>query len=230
VYWCGVKLWHQERRDGESDADYMVRNWVSFTEMSGDHIVEQHIHNIDIANWFIGRTPKLAIGFGGRARRKTGNQFDFFNVDFDYDEGCRIHSMCRQVNGCYNQVSELFTGSNGTTYCSGPVKLIKAVDVKYPDYEQAGGSEMVQEHVELLRGIIDGKPINAAKDVAESTLTAIMGRISAYTGQLVRWRDLTDASSNSPWYNLKLKPGLEEFENGTAKAPADDVVAIPGEA
>jgi predicted dehydrogenase len=230
VYWCGGKLWHQERRDGESDADYMVRNWVSFTEMSGDHIVEQHIHNIDIANWFIGRTPKLAIGFGGRARRKTGNQFDFFNVDFDYDEGCRIHSMCRQVNGCYNQVSELFTGSNGTTYGSGPVKLIKAVDIKYPDYEQANGSEMVQEHVELLRGIIDGKPINAAKDVAESTLTAIMGRISAYTGQLVRWRDLTDASSNSPWYNLKLTPGSEEFENGTVKAPADDVIAIPGQA
>jgi predicted dehydrogenase len=230
VYWCGGKLWHQERRDGESDADYMVRNWVSFTEMSGDHIVEQHIHNIDIANWFIGRTPKLAIGFGGRARRKTGNQFDFFNVDFDYDEGCRIHSMCRQVNGCYNQVSELFTGSNGTTYGSGPVKLIKAVDIKYPDYEQANGSEMVQEHVELLRGIIDGKPINAAKDVAESTLTAIMGRISAYTGQLVRWRDLTDASSNSPWYSLKLTPGSEEFENGTVKAPADDVIAIPGQA
>jgi len=156
VYWCGGKLWHQERQNGESDADYMVRNWVSFTEMSGDHIVEQHIHNIDIAKWFIGRTPKLAIGFGGRASRKTGNQFDFFNVDFDYDEGCRIHSMCRQINGCYNQVSELFTGSNGTTYGTGPVKLIKAVDLKYPDYEQANGSEMVQEHVELLRGVIDG--------------------------------------------------------------------------
>ena len=86
IWWCGGALWYTHREANESDADYMVRNWVSFAEMSGDHIVEQHVHNIDVANWFIGRPPKMALGFGGRARRKTGDQFDFFSIDYDYGD------------------------------------------------------------------------------------------------------------------------------------------------
>ena len=87
VNWCGGALWFKERDNGESDASYMIRNWVSFSEMSGDHIVEQHVHNLDVANWFIGRPPESALGFGSRVRRKTGNQFDFFSLDLNYGEG-----------------------------------------------------------------------------------------------------------------------------------------------
>lgn len=101
VSWCMGALWFKAREPGEDDAHYMVRNWPSFTEMSGDHIVEQHVHQLDVANWMIGRTPKSAVGFGGRARRQTGDQFDFFSVDYDYDNELHIHSMCRQINGCY---------------------------------------------------------------------------------------------------------------------------------
>jgi len=229
VYWCGGALWYKDRNPDEDDASYMVRNWVSFTEMSGDHIVEQHVHNIDVANWYLGRTPKSAIGFGGRARRKTGDQFDFFSVDFDYGDNVKIHSMCRQINGTYERVSEFFTGTLGGTWGSGPEKDGFPKKVKVPEMANVG-NPYVQEHVDLINSILDGKPLNEANNVASSTLTNIMGRISAYTGQLIRWKDLTDADSNSPWYNLALSPTPQDFENGTVKAPEDDVVAIPGKA
>jgi predicted dehydrogenase len=229
VWWCGGALWFQTRKEGESDADYMVRNWVSFTEMSGDHIVEQHVHNIDVAKWFIGRNPDSALGFGGRARRQTGTQFDFFSIDFDYGQDVHIHSMCRQVNGCYNRVSEYFVGTDGGTWGSGPSQGGYKNAVTLPDFEEVGGP-YVQEHVDMLRSIIDGNPINEAETVAESNLAAIMGRISAYTGQMVRWRELTDESAGSPWYNLALTPAAEDFEKGIAKAPADNVISIPGKA
>ena len=229
VYWCQNALWYKERKPGEDDASYMVRNWVSFTEMSGDHIVEQHLHNIDVANWFIGKHPVNAIGFGGRARRKTGNQFDFFNIDFDYGDDVRIHSMCRQINGTYTRDEELFTGTLGGTWGTGPGKDGFPKEVQIPEMPYVGNA-YVQEHVDLINSIREGKPLNEANNVATSTLTAIMGRISAYTGKLVRWKDLTDESTGSPWYHLTLSPTPQDFENGTVKAPEDDVFPIPGKA
>jgi predicted dehydrogenase len=229
VWWCGGALWKQDQQPGESDASYMVRNWVSFAEMSGDHIVEQHVHNIDVANWFLGRTPETALGFGGRARRQTGNQFDFFSVDFDYGEGVHIHSMCRQVDGTYSRVSEFFTGTDGATWGSGPGKGKEgfARQVEIPEIAYVG-NPYVQEHVDLLDCLKNGKPLNEAAAVASSTLTGIMGRIASYTGQLVRWKDLMDPTTGSPWYNLELKPSALDFEAGEVTAPADNVVPVPG--
>lgn len=227
IWWCQGQLWFNRRQPGESDANYLVRNWVSFTEMSGDHIVEQHVHNIDVANWFIGRPPESALGYGGRARRQTGNQYDFFSVDFDYGNDVHIHSMCRQIDGCYNRTSEYFTGTEGSTWGTGPGRDGYKKVIQLPDFEEVGGP-FVQEHVDMLRSIKDGTPLNEAKNVAESTMTGIMGRISAYSGQSVRWRELMDESLNSPWYNLTLAATGEDFEKGTVVAPPDDVVAIPG--
>ena len=232
VWWCGGALWYKERNPGEDDASYMVRNWVSFAEMSGDHIVEQHLHNLDVTNWYLGRPPKSAIGFGGRARRKTGNQFDFFSIDFDYGEGVRINSMCRQINGSYSRRAEFFTGTDGATWGSGPSKkegerFARQVEI---DPISNVGNPYVQEHVDLLEGIVNSTPLNEAENVGTSTMTGIMGRISAYTGKLVRWKDLMDESAGSPWYNLAMSPSPLDFENGTVKAPADDIVPIPGNA
>ena len=230
VWWCGGALWYKKRNPGEDDASYMVRNWVSFAEMSGDHIVEQHLHNLDVTNWYLGRPPKSAIGFGGRARRKTGNQFDFFSIDFDYGEGVRINSMCRQINGSYSRVSEFFTGTDGATWGSGPSKKEGERFARQVEIEPISnvGNPYVQEHVDLLKGIADSTPLNEAENVGTSTMTAIMGRISAYTGKLVRWKDLTDESTGSPWYNLAMSPSPLDFETGTVKAPADDIIPIPG--
>jgi len=225
VWWCGGALWYKTKESGESDADYMVRNWVSFTEMSGDHIVEQHVHNLDVANWYIGHPPIRAVGFGGRARRKTGNQFDFHSVQLDYADDLHIHSMCRQINGCYNNVSEHFVGTEGSTEGDGKkMKSSKNIDV--PDFPEQKGP-YCQEHVDLLNSILAGKPLNEARNVAESTLTAIMGRIATYTGQMVEWADLTE-NKNSEWYNLTLKPTAEDFEKGEVVAPPDEIAPVPG--
>jgi len=222
VWWCGGALWYKTKDPNESDADYLVRNWVSFAEMSGDHIVEQHVHNLDVANWYIGHPPDNALGFGGRARRKTGDQFDFFSVDYDYGDGVRIHSMCRQINGTDGGVREFFKGTQGQTMGGGG---LEGKDIKPPDFPDRNA--YVQEHVDLLESILKDEPLNEARNVATSTLTAIMGRISAYTGKLVRWKDLTENTS-SPWYNLMLKPTAMDFETGEVVAPPDDVVPIPG--
>lgn len=226
IHWCGGALWYKERNAGEDDASYMTRNWTSFAEMSGDHIVEQHVHNIDVANWFIGRLPKAALGFGERARRKTGDQFDFFSIDFDYGDGCNIHSMCRQINGCYNRVSEFFVGTEGVTAGSGGMKPFSGKEVKTPDFEEHKGP-YCQEHIDLLKSIVAGTPLNEAENVGTSTMCALMGRTAAYTGKLVRWVDLME-NKDSEFYNLTLSPTAEDFEKGTVKAPQDEVAPKPG--
>jgi predicted dehydrogenase len=235
VWWCGGALWYKRRNPDESDADYMVRNWVSFTEMSGDHIVEQHVHNLDIANWFIGHPPDSALGFGGRARRQTGNQFDFHSLDLDYGDGCHIHSMCRQINGTDGGVGggvrEFFAGTEGTTWGGGGLESTSEgaeLILTEADFPEHGGA-YVQEHIDLLNSVIKGEPLNEARNVAEATLTAIMGRIATYTGKRIKWKDLTE-NKDSRWYKLTLKPTTEDFEKGTVTAPPDDVVAIPGRA
>ena len=225
VMWNQEQLWYKERLSGESDAHYLARNWVNFLEMSGDHIVEQHFHNLDVANWFIGRTPIAAVGFGGRMRRKTGNQYDFFSVDFDYGQGCHVHSSCRQIDGCYNRVGEMFTGANGTVYADGKLERFDKRPVSFKEFTTHDNGQ-VQEQVELLKSIVAEKPLNDTRAVAETTLTAIMGRVSAYTGQLVRWADVAQAGGR--YHELRLTPAAEDFERGEVAAPREEVAPTPG--
>jgi predicted dehydrogenase len=225
VQWNGTVPWIKRRNEGESDASYITRNWVNFTELSGDHIVEQHVHNLDVAIWFLGRLPVAAIGFGGRARRETGNQFDFFSVDYDFGDDVHIHSQCRQLSGTYQHVGEMFTGTEGSCYGGGKVN---GKQVTIPDIKVDSGNGQVQEHVDMIRSVMAGKPLNDAKSIAESTLVAIMGRISAYTGELVRWNDLVK-NDQAPFYNLLCAPAALDFEKGPIKLPAE-VAAVPGKA
>ncbi|MFC1499190.1 Gfo/Idh/MocA family protein [Verrucomicrobiota bacterium] len=227
VYWCNQRGTNPNERKGKSDPDYLITNWGNWSMMSGDHIVEQHVHNIDVANWFIGRTPVTAYGFGGRARRKTGNNFDFFSVDFDYGKGCHVHSMCRQVNGCYRKVSEQFTGTKGTVSGNGKINAMEEIKIDTPSFMEGDGQ--VIEHYDLIKSIIEEKPLNEAETIANSTMTAIMGRISAYTGQIIRWADVM-ILEESKFYNLTLAPTALDFENGQVVAPQDDIIPIPGSA
>ena len=225
VMWNQDRLWYKDRLPGEADASYLARNWVNFLELSGDHIVEQHFHNLDVANWFIGHTPVAALGFGGRARRLTGNQYDFFSVTYDYGQGCQINSSCRQINGTYNRVGELFTGTEGTVFGGGKMEKFQGGVVQQKEFITHPDGQ-VQEQVDLLTSILKDQPFNDTKYVSESTLTAMMGRISAYTGQLVRWSDLTTVGGT--YYDLRLSPTAEDFEKGTVVAPAEGVVPVPG--
>ncbi len=226
IYWCQNRLWYKERNDGESASDYMIRNWVSFLETSGDHIVEQHVHQIDVANWFIGRHPESAVGFGSRQRRVTGNMYDNFSVEFNYGDNCSIHSMCRQINDCYNQVNTNFVGTEGRVWDEKRIARFDRAPITLPDV-QVASNPYVQEHVDLQAAIVKGEKLNEAKQVAESTLTAIMGRISAYTGQMVTWEDLTE-NKQSKWYALALSPSAADFESGGVTLPEEGVVPVPG--
>ena len=136
--------------------------------------------------------------------------------------------MCRQINGTYGRVAETFTGTTGQTWGNEYGKGDVPNQYRMPDMPYVG-NPYVQEHVDLIRSIREGKPLNEADAVGTSTLTGIMGRIAAYTGQLVRWKDLAE-NTQSPWYDLTLTPTAMDFEKGTVIAPPDDVAPIPGKA
>jgi len=200
-----------------SDMEWQCRNWYIFTWLSGDHIVEQHLHNLDVMNWAIGSHPIKCIGIGGREIRKVGNIFDHFAVDYEYANGARISSICRQAEGCTNDISERVVGTKGRTYTDQSGNCYIEGQKPYK-YDGANINPYVQEHTDLIAGIRAGKPLNEGVRVAESTLTAIMGRMSAYTGKAVQWDWVMNASK------LDLSPSAYDFKvDFPPSAPA-----IPG--
>tara|TARA_B110000285_G_scaffold71844_1_gene82849 strand:+ start:754 stop:2049 length:1296 start_codon:yes stop_codon:yes gene_type:complete len=225
ISWDMGVLWKVSRKPGMSNAEFLARNWLNFTEMSGDHICEQHVHQMDVTNWVMGRPPKTFLGYGGCARREIagGNQFDFFSVDMDYGDGIHIHSQCRQIDGCYNRVGESYRGTTG--YTTGTKVSGKDVSIDPAVVQHSSG--MIQEHVDLLSSIRGkGEPLNRSREVADATMCAIGGRISSYTGQMVRWVDLT-TNTKSPFYNLTLAPAALDFEVGDVAMPEESPV-LPG--
>ncbi len=226
VSWCGGRLWFRPRQSIWSNREYLVRNWVSFAEMSGDHIVEQHVHNLDVLNWFMGSPPVTCVGFGGRARRQTGDMYDFHSIDFEFPGGIHIHSTCRQITGCTNWVGEYLVGAKGTTNCGGGTRPDdKGVKLQFPPFS-GHGNAYVNEHVDLLKGILNEKDyINEAQNVAEATLMAIMGRMSGYTGQRIEWKQLLDP--NHKWGRTTCEPTALAFEKGEVPVPKE-VPAVPG--
>ena len=227
-YWNQSKLWHVNREPGWTDMEAMLRDWVNWTWLSGDHIVEQHVHNIDVVNWFFEKHPVKAVGFGGRHRRPTGDQYDFFSVDFVFDDNRHMHSMCRQIDGCANNVSELIFGTEGYTNAQNKIwdyngNLIWEYQYPLGDDGQPTNSVAVspydQEHINLITAIRTGNYLNEAQNVAESVMVAMMGRVSAYTGREVTWDDMM---------NSAMKLGPENMEMGEVDIPA--VPPTPGTA
>jgi predicted dehydrogenase len=181
-------LWYRVPQPGWSDMEYMIRDWVNWTWLSGDIIVEQHIHHLDAMLWVLGKTPIKATGMGGHARRRTGDQYDYFSVDYEYDNGVHMHSTIRQLNGCANERQEVIVGSKGSASLDG---LIYGLDGKQTwKYDGPANDPLVQEHVDWVTAIRTGKPVNTAKETAHATLMAIMGRDSAYSGKAITWDDL----------------------------------------
>lgn len=189
AYWNQGGLWVHERKDEYTDMEWQCRNWLYFAWLSGDHICEQHIHNIDVINWAKGGPPAKARGMGGRQVRtheKYGNIFDHFAIDFEYPDGTPMLSMCRQTDGCASKVAESIVGTKGRADCHHGFSAIVGQGGKWTRKGEI--NPYVQEHVDLVASIRGkGTRLNEAKRVAESTLTAIMGRMSAYTGKEVTW-------------------------------------------
>ena len=225
VSFCMGHMFHRRPINPKKPED-LIRSWQNWLSLSGDHIVEQHVHNIDIANWFADHPPVSAVGFGGRAHRSAGDMYDFFSVDYDYGDGVHIHSMCRQVSGCWNWVGHDFIYEKGRTSGSdGPAPKKSAFPADLPVMR----SGHQQEQVNVLYYISKGKPLDQAKDVAESSAAAVLGRTAAYTGRMVEWRDMMEDPKRKPdLYNLTVKPAAEDFETGKVVIPEENKVAVPG--
>ena len=219
----GGALWFRRPRPEWSEMEYMLRNWVNFCWLSGDHITEQFIHEIDVMNWYLGHNPKRAIGWGGRQRRVTGDQYDFFSIEYTYDNGMRAHCAARQINGCTNRKVEQVNGTKGYADAAGKLydhrgNLLWSYPYPGEETEEAGNSAWkvtnpyVQEHINLVTGIRTGQPVNDAEAQVNSTLTTIMGRIAAYTGKDVTWEEImnSDLYLGPKSYAFGPVPGIKE--------------------
>lgn len=184
-YWNQGGLWMVARKEGMSDLEYQVRNWLYFTAMSGDHIVEQHVHNLDVCNWAMQGHPVKATSMGGRQSRVDpayGHIYDHFATEYEYANGVKLMSYCRQIDGCAQRVSEQIIGTKGTTNANTSIK-----GEKNWRWEGDRPNPYVLEHGRLYKSIKANEGFNEGVQVAESTLTAIMGRMSAYSGEEVSW-------------------------------------------
>ena len=224
VYWNQGKLWHRNRQDQWSDMEWMIRDWVNWTWLSGDHIVEQHVHNIDVFLWMSGYKVAKATGFGSRQRRVTGDQYDNFSIDFEMENGVHLHSMCRQIDGCSNAVGEIIYGTKGV-YSSfdNTIKDLKGNLLWKYDEEAAKAAfkqhnPYVLEHVDWVNHIRKGTMHDEATECAISSLVGVMGRESAYAGSTITWDEMSKA-------DLDLMP--EKLELGAMDMTAYQV-PVPG--
>ena len=189
VYWNDAGVWVKKRLAGQTELEYQMRNWYYFNWLCGDHILEQHIHNIDVANWFIGDYPIHAQGMGGRQVRKGkdyGEIFDHHFVEFTYPSGAVISSQCRHIPGTMSRVDEVFQGTKGSLEIGkGEITDLEGrSQYKYPRLGQDPNPYQV-EHNLLFKSIREGKVIADAENGAMSTLTAILGRMATYTGKKI---------------------------------------------
>jgi len=210
VYWNQGDIWIHPRQEKWSETEYQLRNWYHFLWLCGDHIVEQHVHNLDVAIWALGAPPVRAVGMGGRqvhTEPPYGQSYDHFAVDYEFPNGVHILSMARQIAGCASDVSETIVGSKGR-WTSHQYRFTGATNDRIRDDRK---DPYVLEHVDLLESIVSHRPINELKQVAESTLTAIMGRDSAYTGKAITWEQALNSKLDTyPKTPLDMKGPMIE--------------------
>jgi len=215
----GGGLWHRGSHPKWTPMEYQCRNWYYYCWLSGDQIVEMVIHQIDLMNWVMGATPISAVAQGGRQKRTDpayGNIYDHMSVFYEYPGGIQVHLMLRQWNDCANRNTNRVVGTRGET--DNRRNILGAKPWKYEPKDDLKSQATVYEHMELIESIRKGQSRNDMLDFAiDSTLTAIMGRESAYTGQAISWDEISSS-------DLDLFP--KEYPSDTAP---DRPVAIPGE-
>jgi len=221
-------LWHRGRQPDWTEMQFQMRNWYYFTWLSGDHNVEQHVHSLDKALWAMGdQPPAMAWGLGGRQVRtepKYGTIYDHHAVMYEYEDGTPVFSYCRQMRGCYNEVTDTFIGTKGRCFMNAP-RILRIEGENPWSYEGPGGNMYDLEHVALFRSIREGRPINNGRYMAYSTMLAILGRMVTYTGQRITWEQAINSQEDlSPAsYAWDAQPPVLPDENG--RYP----VAVPGQ-
>lgn len=215
--WNQGGLWHAERQPEWSDMEWQLRNWLYFTWLSGDHIVEQHVHNLDVVNWALQDHPARCRGMGGRQVRtdpKYGHIFDHHAVQYQYESGAYCFSESRQIDGCANDVSEHLYGSDGEAHLGSGFRI---TGKNAWTFEGRHNDPYQTEHDDLFAAIRAGKPFQEGRMVAESTLTAIMGRMASYSGREITWEQAL--ADDRRW-------GPETYEFGPLPV---DPVPMPGQ-
>jgi predicted dehydrogenase len=192
AYWVnGGPIWHRaaEEAKATNDLERQIANWYHYIWLCGDHICEQHVHNLDVCNWVNKSHPIKAWGMGARQQlgNKSGEIWDNFAVEFEYANGVHMHSYCGQIKRDFSSVSEAIVGTKGTANPGGNIKPTQGEGWRFRDKAL---DPYVQEHVNLINAIINDTPLNEAEQVTDSTLTAIMGREAAYSGGVVEWDDI----------------------------------------
>lgn len=211
AYWVnGGPIWHRGNQ-GSTDLERQIRNWYHYIWLCGDHICEQHVHNLDIANWIMNDHPLKCWGMGARQQlgNKPGEIWDNFAVEYEYANGVRLHSYCGQIKREWSSVSEAAAGSMGVTELHDGRNFIKSRDGK--TWKPTGIKEdngYVLEHCDLIKSILNDTPLNEAKQVTDSTMTAIMGREAAYSGEEVSWDTVLES---------KFMYGPEQLYTGCAR-------------
>lgn len=227
VYWNSAGVWVRPRKESQTEMEYQMRNWYYFNWLCGDHITEQHIHNLDVSNWVKQAYPISASGMGGRQVRNGkdhGEIFDHHFVEFEYADGSRMYSQCRHIKGCANKVTESFQGTNGSAPKPGVIltnsgyKLMDYRDKKDPNPYQV-------EHDVLFEAIAKGEYKFAdAENAAKSTMTSVLGRMATYSGQEIKW----DEAINS---NLSLAPKVYAWDAAPPILPDENgfyPIPVPG--
>jgi myo-inositol 2-dehydrogenase/D-chiro-inositol 1-dehydrogenase len=198
AYWNGQTPWVRARQQGTTELEYQMRNWYYFNWICGDHIVEQHIHNLDVINWVMNGYPTKGQGQGGCQVRKGkdyGETFDHHFVEFTYSNGATMLSQCRHIPNCWNSVSEHVHGTKGYADVSGSKiydptgKIVHNFSRLGSDGKGGGGSGHQYEHVDLFRDLRAGKIPNEGEFGALSTMTAIFGRMCTYSGAQLTWEE-----------------------------------------
>jgi len=228
AWWDNDGVWVRPRKYNQTEMEYQMRNWYYFNWLCGDHITEQHIHNLDVINWFKGGHPVKAQGLGGRQVRKGkehGEIFDHHFVEFEYADGSILNSQCRHIPGTMSKVDELLVGTKGKIYCGAAHikdhtgKLIYQYDTKLEN------NPYQTEHDELFAAIAKGEYKFAdAENGASSTMTSILGRMATYSGQVIEW----DKAINS---GIDIHPKTYDWNAEPPVLPNADgyyPIAIPG--
>ena len=229
VYWNSAGVWVRKRVKGQTEMEYQMRNWYYFNWLCGDHIVEQHVHNLDVANWFIGEYPESASGMGGREVRNGidhGQIFDHHYVEFNYPSGAVISSQCRHQPGTHRKVSETFQGTKAVISTNKNIaQMIDHNGNSLFKYNPKGDKSPYQiEHDKLFASIRSGGVINNTEYGAKSTLTSIMGRMATYTGKKITWDQALNSNDILAPDNLDWNSPAPVLPDENGKYP----VAVPG--
>jgi myo-inositol 2-dehydrogenase / D-chiro-inositol 1-dehydrogenase len=227
AYFNSTGVWVRSRQEGQSEMQYQVRNWYYFTWLSGDHIVEQHVHDLDVCNWMAQGVPVEAQGSGGRQVRigpDYGEIFDHHTVEFTYANGLKMFSYCRHIPQCWNSFAQHAHGSKGSVHIEGHGRAEIRVAGQAPVQLDRGPDGHQLEHDHLFAALLEGQPYNEGDFGASSSMTAILGRMACYSGQVIRW----DAALNS---QIDLCPESLAWDAETKVKPGPDglyACAMPG--